>query len=77
MKYENVSKRREGEKETRRGELEIELETWRMHFMTLLEGKDEDKLRKKEKIDKERGTENKENTEEDEQVTERRKLKKQ
>lgn len=36
-----------------------------MHFMTLLKGKDEDKLRKKEKIDKERGTKNKKNTEED------------
>lgn len=66
-----------GERGKKRLEEEIELETWRMHFMTLLEGKDEDKLRKKEKMDKEGGTENKENTEEDEQVTERRKLKKQ
>lgn len=65
------------ERGKKRLEEKIELETWRMHFITLLEGKDEDKLRKKKKIDREERTENKENTEEDEQVTERRKLKKQ
>lgn len=65
-----------GKKETRRGDRIGDMEE-AFYVMTLLERKDEDKLRKKEKIDRERGTENKENTEVDEQVTERRKLKKQ
>lgn len=47
-----IYQKEEGGEKERLGE-KIGLETWKMHFMTLLKGKDEDKSRNEER---ERGT---------------------